>query len=99
MSLQINPSMVSTVDTLPGYRIVRSLGTVEAVSVDMFTGITPGSQSSRIINLIREALLDLFQQAAQHGANAIVGLRYTMPSAQSERIVLAYGTAVYVEKI
>jgi len=47
---------------------------------------------------MREAFLDMLTKAAAQGANAIVGLRYTTPSNDRERIILAYGTAVLVRK-
>ena len=40
----------------------------------------------------------MLTSAAAHGANAIVGLRYELPSSDQERIVLAYGTAVKVTR-
>jgi uncharacterized protein YbjQ (UPF0145 family) len=59
----------------------------------------PGGQKQPFIETLREALLELIASAARQGANAIVALRYLMPSSDEERMVLAYGTAVRVEKL
>ena len=90
--------MVTTSDEISGYRIVSSLGVAEGIAVSVYTGIFPGGQKSVLFDVIREAFLDMLTSAAGQGANAIVGLRYTLPSNDNERIVLAYGTAVKVVK-
>ena len=41
----------------------------------------------------------MLQHAAEHGANAVIGMRYDATEVmQGVTEVLAYGTAVYVEK-
>jgi uncharacterized protein YbjQ (UPF0145 family) len=90
--------MVSTADEISGYRTVTSLGVAEGLAVAVYTGILPGGQKSVLLDTMREAFLDMLTGASTHGANAIVGLRYAMPSSDRERIVLAYGTAVKVVK-
>jgi len=99
MSLPLDPTMVATTDEIPGYRITRTLGVAEGFGVTIYTGIFPGGQKAILIDTMREAFLDMLSKAAQQGANAIVGLRYTTPSSDRERIVLAYGTAVVVQKL
>ena len=98
MPLPLNPSMVSTTDTLPGYRIAGSRGVVEAAFVSPYSGFTANGRANCILDVIREALLDLLKRASDHGANAIVGLRYVMPS-DYQRTLLVYGTAVVVERL
>lgn len=97
-ALPIDPAMVSTSDQLPGYSIVRSLGVAEGFGVSVFTGVFSGGQKGILLETMQEAFLEMLTSAAAHGANAIVGLRYTLPSSDQERIVLAYGTAVKVTK-
>jgi uncharacterized protein YbjQ (UPF0145 family) len=45
--------------------------------------------------MIREASLDMLTTATAHGAQAIVGVRYSV----QERFVLVYGTAVKVKQL
>jgi uncharacterized protein YbjQ (UPF0145 family) len=99
MSTPIDCGLVATTDQIPGYEIVRSFGVAEGLGVCIFTGILPGGQQSILVDTMREAFLDMLTKAAAQGANAIVGLRYTTPSSDRERIVLAYGTAVTVRKV
>jgi len=98
MPLPIDPKMVATSDELAGYRIVRSFGVAEGLGLCIFTGILPGGQQSILVDTMREAFLDMLTKAAAQGANAIVGVRYSTPSSDRERIILVYGTAVKVEK-
>lgn len=98
MSLPIDPKMVATTDALSGYRVVRSFGVAEGLGISIYTGILPGGQESVLVDTMREAFLDMLTKAAAQGANAIVGQRYSIPSSDRERIILAYGTAVVVEK-
>jgi uncharacterized protein YbjQ (UPF0145 family) len=89
MSLPINPAFVVTTEELPGYRIAQTFGTAEGLGVTFYIGILPGGQKQPFIETLREALLELIASAA----------RYLMPSSDEERMVLAYGTAVRVEKL
>jgi len=41
----------------------------------------------------------LLQHAAEHGANAVISMRYDTEVMQGVTEVLAYGTAVQVERI
>jgi uncharacterized protein YbjQ (UPF0145 family) len=98
MPTPIDCTLVATTDQIPGYEIVRSFGVAEGLGVCFFTGFLPGGQQAIMVDTMREAFLDMMTKASAHGANAIVGLRYTTPSSDRERIVLAYGTAVQVRK-
>jgi uncharacterized protein YbjQ (UPF0145 family) len=109
----LDPSMVTTALELPGYRIVRSLGVVRGIVVrsrNVFATIGAGLQTilggniSLLTNLCEKTRQDAFammmQHAAEHGANAIVSARYDANELmQGVTEVLAYGTAVYVEKV
>jgi uncharacterized protein YbjQ (UPF0145 family) len=96
--LPLDPAMVSTTETLAGYEIVRSLGVVEGLSTSIFNGLIKGVRSV-LVDAMREAYLDMLGQAASHGAQAIVGVRYAAPMGDVERVVMVYGTAVTVRKI
>ncbi len=94
MDLPLDPAMVSTTDTLAGYQIVRSLGVVEGVTTSKLIG---GFFERTILEqAMREAFLDLLQQARTHGAQAVVGLRYVVMI--EHHLVMAYGTAVRLER-
>jgi uncharacterized protein YbjQ (UPF0145 family) len=109
----LDPSMVTTALELPGYRIVRSLGVVRGIVVrsrNVFATIGAGLQTilggniSLLTNLCEKTRQDAFammmQHAAEHGANAVVSARYDANELmQGVTEVLAYGTAVYVEKV
>jgi uncharacterized protein YbjQ (UPF0145 family) len=104
--------MVTTANELPGYRIVRNFGIVRGITVrsrsvlgNLAAGIQTivGGNISVLTELCEkargEAYEILLQHAAQHGANAIVGMRYDANEVmQGVTEVLAYGTAVQVEK-
>jgi uncharacterized protein YbjQ (UPF0145 family) len=104
--------MVTTAFTLDGFTIVRSLGLVRGIivrsrSIVGTIGATlqtiVGGNITLLTNLCeqtREHAFDLMlQHAAELGANAVVGMRYDATEVmQGVTEVLAYGTAVYVEK-
>jgi uncharacterized protein YbjQ (UPF0145 family) len=104
--------MVTTAFTLDGYNIVRNLGLVRGIivrsrSIVGTIGATlqtiVGGNITLLTNLCeqtREHAFDLMlQHAAALGANAVVGMRYDATEVmQGVTEVLAYGTAVYVEK-
>ena len=109
----LDPSMVTTALELPGYRIVRNVGVVRGIVVrsrNLFATIGAGLQTilggniTLYTNLCertrQDAWVMMMEHAAQHGANAIIMARYDanelMPGVTE---VLAYGTAVVVEKI
>jgi len=105
--------MVTSANELPGYRIVRNFGIVRGITVrsrsvlgNLAAGIQTiiGGNISILTELCErareEAYEILLQHAAQHGANAIVCMRYDANEVmQGVTEVLAYGTAVQVEKV
>lgn len=111
--MPLDTTMVTTALELPGYRITRNCGVVRGIVVrsrSIFGTIGAGLQTlaggniSLYSNLCEKTREDAFQlmmeHAAQHGANAIVCARYDANDIQQGVTeVLAYGTAVVVEKI
>ena len=105
-------NMVTTAFTLDGYRIVRNLGLVRGIIVrsrSIIGTIGAGLQTlvggnitllTNLCEQTREHAFDLMlQHAAELGANAVVGMRYDATEVmQGVTEVLAYGTAVVVEK-
>ena len=108
----MDPDMTSTTFTLPGYRIVQSLGVVRGVTVrsrSLFGTIGAkietlfGGQIALLTTLCERAREDAFEillAHAQHqGANAVIGIRYDAAEIMSGVTeVLCYGTAVIVEE-
>ncbi|HYV73397.1 MAG TPA: YbjQ family protein [Candidatus Binatia bacterium] len=108
----ISHNMVTTAFTLDGYTIVRNLGLVRGIivrsrSIVGTLGATlqtiVGGNITLLTNLCeqtREHAFDLMlQHAAELGANAVIGMRYDATELmQGVTEVLAYGTAVYVQK-
>jgi uncharacterized protein YbjQ (UPF0145 family) len=111
MQIALDPTMVSSAFTLPGFRIVRSLGIVRGLTVRSasFGGQVAAAFQSLVGGNIRtmtnvcehartDAFLMVLEHAAQLGANAIIGFGYdTTEIAEGMTEVLAYGTAVVVE--
>jgi uncharacterized protein YbjQ (UPF0145 family) len=107
----VDPNFCTTTFTLEGYRIVRSLGVVRGIIVrsrsvigNFGAGLQTlvGGNITLYTELCESARSDAFalmcQHAAEHGANAIVGIRYDANEVtQGVTEVLAYGTAVIVE--
>jgi uncharacterized protein YbjQ (UPF0145 family) len=105
-------SMVTTAFILDGYTIQRNLGLVRGIIVRSRSIVgTIGASLQTIVggNITlftklceetREHAFDLMlQHAAELGANAVIGMRYDATEVmQGVTEVLAYGTAVYVEK-
>lgn len=105
--------IVVTTNELAGYRIVKQLGLVRGISVRSRSivgnigaaiQIVFGGNISVYTKLAEEARAEalhlLEQHAAAMGANAVLAMRYDaneMASAVTE--VLAYGSAVVVEKV
>ncbi len=104
--------MVTTAFVLDGYKIVRNLGLVRGIIVRSRSIVgTIGASLQRLVrgnitpltNLCeqtREHAFNLMlQHAAELGANTVIGMRYdAMEVMQGVTEVLAYGTAVVVEK-
>lgn len=109
----INPGMITTGFELHGYRITQHLGLVRAITVrsrSIFGNIAGGLQTlvggriSIYVDLCENTREEAFQHMVQHasdrGANAIIGMRYDANEVMNGVTeVLAYGTAVVVEKI
>ena len=107
----INPQFVTTAFELPGCRIVRNLGVVRGIVVRSRSIVgTLGASLQTLIGgnitlftqMCERAREDAFrlmlEHAAEHGANALVGVRYDANEvAQGVTEVLAYGTAVIIE--
>ncbi|MCC3247342.1 YbjQ family protein [Methylocystis sp. WRRC1] len=104
--------IVSTTNEIAGYRVVRHLGLVRGVTVrsrsvvgNFFGGIQTifGGKLSVYVNLAeatrQEAFDHMCAHAADAGANAIIGMRYDANDIMDGVTeVLAYGTAVIVER-
>jgi len=113
MPVRVEPMMVTTSTELPGYRVVRNFGIVRGIIVrsrSLLGSIGAGLQTiiggnitllTELCEKTREEAYELMlQHAAEHGANAVVGMRYDATEImQGVTEVLAYGTAVVVERI
>jgi uncharacterized protein YbjQ (UPF0145 family) len=108
----VSPQMVTTGFELEGYKIVRNLGVARGIIVrsrSIIGSIGAGLQSlvggnitlfTELCEKTRAESFDLMlEHAAQMGANAVIAVRYdATPIASGISEVLAYGTAVFVEK-
>ncbi|MHB8524885.1 MAG: YbjQ family protein [Candidatus Acidiferrales bacterium] len=104
--------LVTTAFELPGYRVVRTLGLVRGIVVrsrSIFGNIGASLQTivggnitlfTDMCEKTREDALELLMEhAAERGGNAIIGVRYDANEVmQGVTEVLAYGTAVVVER-
>lgn len=104
------PILLSTMNDLPGYEVTRVFGEVFGLTVrsrNMFSTLGAGFKSmaggelkglSKLLSDSRhEALGRLAEEAQQHGANAVLALRFDCNEiAQTASEIAAYGTAVYV---
>src|SRR6202522_1099761 len=105
-------NMVTTQFELDGFRVTRTLGVVRGIVVrsrSIVGAIGAGLQTlvggnitllTNLCEKTREHAFELMlQHAAELGANAVIGMRYDATEVmQGVTEVLAYGTAVYVEK-
>lgn len=112
MNAGVNASMVTTAFELPGYRVTKTLGLVRGVTVRSRSILgTLGASLETIIGgnitlfeemceKARAQALDLMlEHAGEHGANAVIGVRYDATEVmQGVTEVIAYGTAVQVER-
>jgi uncharacterized protein YbjQ (UPF0145 family) len=113
MPVRVESIMVTTSTELPGYRIVRNFGIVRGIIVrsrSLLGLIGAGLQTiiggnitllTELCEKTREDAYELMlQHAAAHGANAVVAMRYDATEVmRGVTEVLAYGTAVQVERI
>jgi uncharacterized protein YbjQ (UPF0145 family) len=108
----IDTTMVTTNIELNGYKVIKNLGVVRGITVrsrSLFGNIAGGFQTlfGGRISIYRElcektreeAFQFMVQHASDRGANAIINMRYDANEVMSGVTeVLAYGTAVVVEK-
>jgi uncharacterized protein YbjQ (UPF0145 family) len=109
----VDAGMVTSGLELAGYRVVRNLGIVRGIVVRSRSIIgnlgaalqtIVGGNITLLTNLCEKTREDAFelllQHAGEHGANAVISMRYdTTEVMQGVTEVLAYGTAVEVERI
>lgn len=105
--------LITTSTSLEGYRITKQIGLVRGITVrsrsllgNMAGGFMTlfGGKSQIYTELCEktreEALQLMIQHGQQMGANAIINMRYDANEVMSGVTeVLAYGTAVFVEKV
>jgi uncharacterized protein YbjQ (UPF0145 family) len=108
---RITHEMTSTAFGLSGYQVVKDLGVVMGITVrsrSIFGFIGASLQTLRGGNIRlftelcsktrSEAFELMLEHAEQHGANAVIGVRYDANEVmQGVTEVLCYGTAVVVE--
>ena len=105
--------IISTTNEITGYRITRHMGVVRGITVrsrsavgNFMGGLQAifGGRLSIYLKLAEAARQEAFDRMCGHaekgGANAIVGMRYDANEIMDGITeVLAYGTAVWVEKL
>ena len=109
----IQPDKVTTAFELHGFRVNRSLGVVRGITVRSrsILGTLGGALHTMVggnitafTNLCEKAREEAFELMVSHatemGANAIIGVRYDANDVMDGVTeVLAYGTAVQVERM
>jgi len=104
--------IMSTTDTVPGYKVVENLGIVKGNTVrarhfghDFMAGLKNlvGGEIEDYTKLLaesREQALDrMIERAEELKADAIIGIRFMTSSVmQGAAELLAYGTAVRIKK-
>ena len=105
--------MVTTANNLEGYRITKQLGVIRGLTVrsrSIFGTIAgqlqslAGGELSIYLELCEKARNEAYNHMLEHaaavGANAIVAMRYDANEVDNHITeVLAYGTAVFVERV
>ncbi|MFA7360694.1 MAG: YbjQ family protein [Candidatus Kapaibacterium sp.] len=105
-------SLITTAFTIDGYKISKNLGVVRGITVrsrNMFATIGASLQTivggniTLFTELCEKTRIEAFEIMVKHaediGANAIIGMRYDANDVMSGVTeVLAYGTAVVMEK-
>ena len=105
--------IVTTLESVPGYRIKRILGLVSASTVrarhlgrDITAALRNilGGEIKEYTELLAEAreaaIKRLIEKARAIGANAVIGVRLcTSAVASGAAEILVYGTAVVLEKV
>lgn len=110
---RIRHEMTSTTFELTGFRVVEHLGVVMGITVRSrsFLGFIGGSLQTivggnitmftQLCNRTRSEAFELMlEHAEQHGANAVIGIRYDANDIMNGVTeVMCYGTAVQVEPV
>ena len=104
--------MTSTMNDIPGYRVVRVLGTVYGITVrsrnwgadiGAFLRSSVGGELGYFTNLMyksrNEAVERMVGECMGRGGNAIIALRFDVSEIHIFTQICAYGTACVVEKI
>ena len=108
----VDHQLVTASNQLEGFRITQHLGIVRGITVrsrSLFGNIAGGLQTlfggtiSIYVELCEKTRQEAFQLMVEHaedrGANAVINMRYDANEVMSGvNEVLAYGTAVLVEK-
>ncbi len=106
-------NLITTAFTIDGYRITKNLGVVRGIVVrsrNIFANIGAAFQTivggniTLFTELCEKTRSEAFELMVKHaeeiGANAIIGIRYDATEVMGGVTeVLAYGTAVMLEKI
>ncbi|MCX6156472.1 MAG: YbjQ family protein [Ignavibacteria bacterium] len=106
-------TLITTTFTIDGYKVVKNLGVVRGITVrsrNMFATIGASFQTliggniTLFTELCEKTRSEAFEIMVRHGdemgANAIIGMRYDANEVmQGVTEVLAYGTAVVLEKV
>lgn len=109
----IDQTLVTTNIELSGYRVSKNLGVVRGITVrsrSLFGNIAGGFQTlfggkisiyTQLCEKTREEAFQLMlQHAEERGANAIINMRYDANEViGGVTEVLAYGTAVFAERV
>jgi len=109
----VDQHLITTSNSLEGYRITKHLGIVRGITVrsrSIFGNIAGGFQTlvggklSIYVELCEKTREEAYQLMLQHanerGANSIINMRYDANEVMNGVTeVLAYGTAVVAEKI
>lgn len=103
--------LVTTTDTVPGYRIERVCGQVVGVAARSSSPYSEGLKSTKdgaarslerrrdlLTNFRLEAIDKMIERAWQMGANAVVAMRFDHRDvSEAWNEICAYGTAVWIE--
>ena len=109
----IDKNLITTSSHLEGYRVVRQLGVIRGITVrsrSIFGNFAGGfmtlfgGKSTIFTELCEKTRAEAYDYMIEHaealGANAIINMRYDANEIlQGVTEVLAYGTAVVVEKV
>jgi len=107
-----NGVITSTMNEIPGYRVVKVLGAIYGITVrsrnwgadiGAFLRSSVGGEIRYFTNLMytsRNAAVErMIGECLQRGGNAIIALRFDQAEVNTFSQVCAYGTACIVEKI